>query len=217
MKNTVLKNLSLLAFVATGLLSLPASLSGKGDPSSYGEDVAYWDTVLKRGEKIVSKLSIEDAAKAVRVSEIVAKQYVDLRAIHDGRDAAIEAGGSAEEIRQKARLEVFELHYAFLAKLSAELDQSQVEQVKDGMTYGVVPNTYRRYMMLLPDLEEEHQRWIYTALVEAREHAMDEGSSEEKHRRFGKYKGRINNYLSALGINMKEAERALAEREKAAR
>lgn len=180
------------------------------------EDAAYWETVVKRGENIVSKISIEDAAKSERVSKIVAQQYVDLRTIHDARDAAIAAGGSEAQLRQQARLDVFELHYAFLAKLSAELDQAQVEQVKDGMTYGVLPNTYRRYMMLLPDLEEEHRRWIYAALVEAREYAMDEGSSDEKHRRFGKYKGRINNYVSALGINMKEAERALAKREKEA-
>ena len=45
---------------------------------------------------------------------------------------------------------------------------------------------------------------------------MDAGSSEEKHAMFGKYKGRINNYLSAAGYDMKQAEKDLAERQKAA-
>jgi hypothetical protein len=33
---------------------------------------------------------------------------------------------------------------------------------------------------------------------------MDAGSSDEKHKWFGKYKGRINNYLSAAGYDMKK-------------
>jgi hypothetical protein len=54
-------------------------------------------------------------------------------------------------------------------------------------------------------------------LLEAREHAMDGGSSEEKHAIFGKYKGRINNFLSAQGIDLKAAEKELAARQEAAR
>lgn len=102
---------------------------------SRDEDAAYWNTVPKRAEKIVSSIEIKD-----------------------------EAVGS--------QAKVYALHYAFLAKLSAELNQEQVEQVKDGMTNGVVPNTYHRYMPLLSDLDDEHKRYIYAALVEAREHAM---------------------------------------------
>jgi hypothetical protein len=45
---------------------------------------------------------------------------------------------------------------------------------------------------------------MYGWLVEARELAMDEGSSDAKHAVFGKYKGRINNYLSAAGYDMKK-------------
>ena len=45
---------------------------------------------------------------------------------------------------------------------------------------------------------------------------MDAGSSDEKHGWFGKYKGRINNRLSADGIDLKKAERDLADRERAA-
>jgi len=103
-----------------------------------------------------------------------------------------------------------------VARLDAELAPEQVNQVKDGLTYGVVPLTYKRYCELLPDLTVEQQAEILANLVEAREYAMDAGSSDEKHAWFGKYKGRINNYLSAAGIDMKRAEQDLAEREKAA-
>ena len=43
---------------------------------------------------------------------------------------------------------------------------------------------------------------------------MDAGTSEEKHAIFGKYKGRINNYLSKAGYDMKQAEKNLAEKQK---
>ena len=49
-------------------------------------------------------------------------------------------------------------------------------------------------------------------LLEAREYAMDAGSSEEKHGWFGKFKGRINNYLSKAGYDLRAAEEARAER-----
>jgi hypothetical protein len=86
--------------------------------------------------------------------------------------------------------------------------------VKDGMTYGVVAVTYQRYLELFPKLKDEQKREILANLIEAREHAMDAGSSEEKHAIFGKYKGRINNYLSAAGYDLKQAEKDLAEKQK---
>jgi hypothetical protein len=84
-----------------------------------------------------------------------------------------------------------------------------VDQVKDGMTYGVLRVTYDTYLRMMPDLREEQKRQIMAWLVEARELAMDEGTSEEKHKVFGKYKGRINNYLSAAGYDLKQAEQNL--------
>jgi hypothetical protein len=53
-------------------------------------------------------------------------------------------------------------------------------------------------------LTEEQKKQIYTYLVEAREHAIDAESSDKKHAMFGKYKGKINNYLSAAGYDMKK-------------
>ena len=102
-----------------------------------------------------------------------------------------------------------------MARLSVELTPEQVDKVKDGMTYGVVGITYKRYLELFPNLKDEQKREILANLVEAREYAMDAGSSEEKHAIFGKYKGRINNYLSKAGYDMKQAEKNLAEKQKA--
>ena len=91
-------------------------------------------------------------------------------------------------------------------KLSRELTPAQVDQVKDGLTYGVVNVTYNAYMKMYPDLTAEQKGQLKSWLVEAREIAMDQGSSREKHAVFGKYKGRINNYLSKAGYDLKKGQ-----------
>jgi len=190
------------------------------------EQAAYTRTIAERADKIVAPLSLEDAARASRVRELIVAQYRRLREIHAARDARIAEAQSpgdpvvAEAWRSVARkdadLKIFPLHRQFVARLEAELTPEQVNQVKNGMTYGVVPLTFKRYRELLPNMTVEQQAVILANLLEAREYAMDAGSSEEKHAWFGKYKGRINNYLSAARYNMKQAEKDLAEKEKAA-
>lgn len=188
------------------------------------------DTVLvQRAEKIIAPLQLSDSAQAVRIRDLVAAQYAALRPVHEARDAAIKAARALPEAekaaadaavkaaRDTAAARQGELHYAFLARLSAELSPGQIEQIKDGMTYGVCPNTFRVYQEMLPDLTSEQSAQILAWLTEAREHAMDAGSSDEKHGWFGKYKGRINNYLSKAGYDMKQAERDMFARQKAAK
>jgi Spy/CpxP family protein refolding chaperone len=186
--------------------------------------------LVERAEKIVAALNLADAAQAARVRDVVAGQYAALRPVHEARDAAIEvakreAGPGADKAATDAAIRTArdvaaarqgELHYAFLARLSAELAPEQVEKIKDGMTYGVLPNTFKVYQEMLPDLTPEQSRQILAWLTEAREHAMDAGSSKEKHGWFGKYKGRINNYLAQAGYDMKKAERDMFARKKAA-
>jgi Spy/CpxP family protein refolding chaperone len=201
---------------------LPLSLRAQEAPPA--PDAA----LLQRAEKIVGALELADAAQAARIRHIVAGQYAALRPVHDAREASIrtardradadQAGTEAavQTARDIASARQAELHYAFLARLAAELTPTQVEQIKDGMTYGVLPNTYRVYQEMLPALTSAQRVQILAWLAEAREHAMDAGSAQEKHAWFGKYKGRINNYLSKAGYDMKQAERDLFARKKAA-
>ena len=51
--------------------------------------------------------------------------------------------------------------------------------------------------------------------VEAREFAMDAENSNKKHAAFGKYKGRINNYLAKRGYNLTKEREEWAKRVKA--
>lgn len=182
--------------------------------------------LVQRAEKIVAALDLPDAAKAARIRDVVAGQYAALRPVHETRDAAIQAAraqapaakaaadAAIQTARDIAAARQTDLHYAYLARLAVELTPAQVEQIKDGMTYGVLPKTFRVYQEMLPDLTGEQSTQILTWLTEAREHAMDASSSEEKHSWFGKYKGRINNYLSKAGYDMKKAERDMFARKK---
>jgi hypothetical protein len=182
--------------------------------------------LIQRAEKIVAALKLADPDQATRVRDLVAGQYAALRVVHQSRDTGLKLAGEmadkteAEHARTRARdaatARQNHLHYAFLAALAAELTPAQVEQIKDGMTYGVLPNTYRVYQEMVPTLTPAQKRQILAWLTEAREHAMDASSSEEKHGWFGKYKGRINNYLAKAGIDLKQAEKDMAARKKGA-
>jgi hypothetical protein len=69
---------------------------------------------------------------------------------------------------------------------------------------------------MIETLSDEQKAKIHEWLVEARELAIGEGSSESKHAVFGKFKGRINNFLSQQGYDLKQEERGWQARRKAA-
>lgn len=194
-------------------------------------DPEYIKVTNERATKIVEKLALGNKEKETAVTNIIAQQFRDLSKIQDGRDAEIKKvkddsslskekqNAEIEKLKSKADKSIDKLHKAYLKKLGTQLNEAKITEVKDGMTYGVLPITVAGYNDMLPNLTKEQKEYIYNALVEAREHAMDGGSSKEKHAWFGKYKGRINNYLSKQGydLNKESADwhKRIEEREKA--
>lgn len=182
--------------------------------------------LIGRATKIVAALELPDAAQAERVRDIVAHHYADLRPVHDARDAALTAAKAISDptartaaiaaAQDTATARMADLTAVFVGRLAAEISADQIGAIKDGLTYGVLPNTFRVYQEMLPDLTPAQSRQLYAWLYEAREHAISAGSSNEKHGWFGKYKGRINNYLAQAGIDMKAAEKAMFDRQKSA-
>ncbi len=66
---------------------------------------------------------------------------------------------------------------------------------------------------MIPSLSDEEKSYIYNELLKARDEAMTMGSSEDKLNVFRKYKGRINNWLSAeRGYDLKKEGEAWRER-----
>ena len=193
-------------------------------------DPEYIKVTNERAAKIVEKLALNNKEKETAVTNIIAQQFRDLSKIHDGRDAAIKKvkddsslakdkqNEKIDKLKAGADKSIAKLHKAYLKKLGTQLNGAKITEVKDGMTYGVLPITVAAYNDMIPTLTEVQKKYIYDALVEARELAMDGGSSKEKHAWFGKYKGRINNYLSKEGYDLtKEREgwnKRIAEKEK---
>jgi hypothetical protein len=182
------------------------------------EKEGYTQTIAKRVEKIVTSLQSTDSILNSKLKNIIIDQYYNLGITHDARNSQIRAikdqnrelteddKDHIRRIEANTQQQLEQLHKQFLARLGELCTPQQIDQIKDGMTYGVLQVTYKAYQDMLPDLNSEQKKQILAWLTEARELAMDAESSEKKHAVFGKYKGRINNYLSAAGIDMKKAE-----------
>lgn len=184
-------------------------------PAANSQD-SYTQVITLRSGKIVDALGITDSVKFKKVLDIIVDQYRDLNNIYEERNAKRKqikeqagddktaANAKMADIDSNVNKQLKVLHSAYLSKLSTQLNAEQIDKVKDGMTYRVYPITYTAYQDELPNLTEEQKGKIKGWLIEARENAIDAESSEKKHAWFGKFKGRINNYLSAQGYDMKK-------------
>ena len=217
MKKIVLMSMLLLS----GWIS-----AGAVDLNKENRDLKYVESIVNRSQKIVDKLGLTDAKVAEDVCNVIANRYFELNDIYEIRDAKVKAvkesglTGDAKNAALKAAenekdAALYRSHFAFPASLSLFLNEEQIEAVKDVMTYGVVKVTYEATLDMIPSLKEEEKVQIYAWLVEAREFAMDAENSNKKHAAFGKYKGRINNYLAKRGYNLTKEREEWAKRVKA--
>jgi hypothetical protein len=178
----------------------------------------YAKVITERSDKIVNSMSFDDESLKTKVRDIIVEHYRFLNDAEEARNADVakirEEYANNKELRdakidlRKAEMElnVRDHHFAFVSVLKQLIPENQIDEIKDGLTYGVLMVTYNSYCDMIPSLTEEEKAQIQVWLTEAREHAIDGGSSKEKHAWFGKYKGRINNYLSARGHDL-QAER----------
>jgi hypothetical protein len=176
----------------------------------------YNQVITQRSSKIVMVLNITDSVKFKKVRDIIIEQYRSLNDIYNIRNAKSkqikEQSGDDKaaatikiaDIDSNVNKQLKTLHTVYLSKLGKELNADEIDKVKDGMTYRVYPITYGAYLDELPNLTDPQKAKIKGWLIEARENAIDAESSENKHAWFGKFKGRINNYLSAQGYDMKK-------------
>ncbi len=184
----------------------------------------YVNAILGRSKKVTDALGITGTDKGEQVKNIVANRYFKLNDIYEERDSLKKAASTLSGTEKKKALEaaennkdmkLYRSHFGFIAELSLFIDDADIEKVKDVMTYNVVKVTYDAQCDMIPSLKEEEKKQILTWLKEAREYAIDAESSKKKHETFGKYKGRINNYLSKRGYDLQKEREAWAERVKA--
>jgi hypothetical protein len=205
-------------YVTTIIIACLFSSGLRAQTSSASDTPEYQKVIKERVTKIVDVLEITDSKKYNNVLETISSQYFTLNEIHEkSKDKVsqlkkdVQTEKQAEEIKKEEEIKSAALkqqHDKFIAQLKKDLQDAQVEKVKNGMTYNVLNVTYTAYQDMIPSLTIEQKEKIYTWLLEARELAMDAESSDKKHAVFGKYKGRINNYLSQAGYDMKKEEKA---------
>jgi hypothetical protein len=197
MKQTLLRIFLLLAIVGLPVI-------GKAEDTNATPDQAeanYTEAIEGRTADILKALQLLDKAKENRVHDTIMAQYRALRAWHDDNDVKLKAAKADTNAAAQIKVSLKAIHDAFLSRLGMDLSSEQVDQVKDKMTYGKVQFTMKGYLVQYPSLTDEQKGKILEILKQAREEAMDGGSSEEKTAIFTKAKGKINNYLSKQGIH----------------
>ena len=210
--------------IAAALLSLGNMTADAVDLDSIGRDAKYVETIIQRSTKVTDALKITGTARGKEVLNIVANRYFKLNDIYTERDSIKAVAKTLTGDEKKLKMEYAEMlkdqklyksHFGFIADLSVYLSEKEVETVKDVLTYNVVDVTYKAQCDMIPSLKLEEKVQILAWLKEAREYAMDAESSKKKHEAFGKYKGRINNWLSKRGYNLTKEREEWAKRVKA--
>ncbi len=184
----------------------------------------YLKVITERADKIVGTLGLSDSAQYNKVRDLVVNDYDKVNAHHESKQAKIQAAKakfSSDKAKQEFEIAKIEeadasklqkLNNLYVRKLSKILTKEQVEGVKNGMTYSVLPKTYIAFQEMIPSLTLEQKGYILKNLTEARDLAMAQPGSKEKHAVFGKYKGKINNYLAKEGYDLKEEGKKWEER-----
>lgn len=177
----------------------------------------YIDNINERAINVVSKLDVSKSDKK-ELETIVRKQYVNIEKTESKRDLELEKlkqitdkekqKTQSEKVWVKYKASITKLHDAYLNKLSKKLNESQIVQLKDAMTYQVMPKTYANFTDMFQNLTEDQKKMIYDHLVEARENAMNVGTHKWQFQWFAKYRGKINNILASQGIELHHTSKA---------
>ena len=136
-------------------------------------DPEYIKVTNERASKIVEKLVLNNKEKENAVSNIIAQQFRDLSKIQDTRDTEIKKvkddttlakekqNEKIDKLKANADKSIDKLHKAYLKKLGTQLNEAKITEVKDGMTYGVLPITVTAYNDMIPTLNETQKKYIY--------------------------------------------------------
>jgi hypothetical protein len=195
-----MKNVLFAAILSLLTLTAHAQLVPLDDE---GRDSAYVESIKGRAQKIVDGLQLSDRKQARTVRNIIANRYFLLNDIHSKYDKTQQDALNAE---------LYKHHFELASALAQYLTEDQIDQVKDGMTFGRLKRDYQATQDMIPSLSDYEKKQVLIWLQEAREFAMDAADSKGKHFWFDKYRGRTNNWLSARGYDLKKERDAWMKR-----
>lgn len=182
------------------LLAPPLSLSAEdiAEPIP-AEDPAFAPVAERRTGGIMEALEFDDEARAARVRRIVRNFMVDTKNINEGSKVPDDA--------KRARLE--QARATLFAGFEAEeLDEEQRLTILNGLSANHYRINYDAFLNLVPDLTDEQKKYIHEQLADVCNEAILLNSGSEKGELFIHRRGRINNYLSDQGYDLKELSKA---------
>jgi len=170
-----------------------ALLASLAPPATTASDAA----LVKRVAALVDSLELKDPAKQERLRAVLA---ANLRAVRDAHNAGLQLDAA--------------VHKNLIAGLQADLTPGLVESVKDKLTAGKLPITFKVYHEILPNLTPEDDRQILDRLKQAREECLDVKNADEMAPIFKKYKTEIEHYLNGRGYDWNKSYKAFVDGQK---
>jgi len=200
------KGYIVLACAAAMLLS-QGSFAQKTDKSNKADP----DT---KAAQFVTALSLNDTAKASRVTAIIATHMTAVRDWHNNHAYTLVPAGidpiNGKVFTQIQRQFIVDstipstVHDALMTGLRKDLTEDQVAVILDKYTIGKLDFTMNGYKAIVPDMTPVEQDFILKELKAAREEAVDyKDVKNEMSTIFKIHKTRIEDYFDSNGRNWK--------------
>lgn len=179
----------------------------------------------KKAAEWVGSLKLDDAAKATRVTEVVATHLKTIRDWHNEHPYTTVPAGinpvtgtplsplHRQMIANSAMPK--SVHENLMTGLQKDLSPEQVEAILDKYTVGKVAFTMKGYQAIVPDLTKEEETKILGFLKQAREQAVDYKNMEQISAIFEIYKTKSEQYLNSNGRDWKKLYKAYSDAAKA--
>lgn len=210
-------------YLIAALLFAPAvAVHAQNAPAA--SDTSAHAQSVKKASAWVGSLALTDAAKAGRLTQVIATHLDAVRdwnnthpasGIPEGIDPATGKKLSTMD-RQIIACSAMPrtVHQALMDGLRKDLDSAQVDAILDKYTMGKVAFTEKGYRAIVPDLTPTEDSVILANLDQAREQAVDFKNSKEISAIFEIYKTKNEQYLNTHGRDWHALYKAYAQAQK---
>ena len=218
-KTTRLLFVSLLALNALGLARAQDNASTAEPESAH---TVFERRIAERATKALERLQLSDDAVTAKAQKAITQFYRGLNAAHTDRDQHLALlstidPGNLHRILHRAEKRAQAVYGELIGSLVPLLNDAQIEAVKDGMTFDMVPLSMATFERMFPRLDERQKAQVRAWLVESREISLVAGSAERKLDIFRINKMRTHAYLAAQGFDVDAAVKAEEARKAAAK
>ncbi len=179
----------------------------------------------KKAAGWVASLSLNDAAKEQRLTNVITTHLAAVRDFHNAHPyTEVPEGINPTTGNKMSKVERYiivestqpkETHEALMSGLRADLSEEQVELVLDKYTVGKVAFTLQGYKAIIPDLTADEEAQILKLLKQAREQAVDYKNMELISGIFEIYKTKCELYLYQNDRNWKALFKAYVDKRNA--